>query len=40
VWRQGPFFNLNGLTHAVSAVWPFLAMAYLFSGLRRGSVGR
>lgn len=30
VWHQGHFFNFNGLTRLVSAVWPFLALAYVF----------
>lgn len=29
LWRQGHFFNFNGLTRVVSAVWPFAAMFYL-----------
>jgi VanZ family protein len=29
VWEQGHFLNFNGLTHLVSAVWPFMALAYL-----------
>jgi len=29
VWGQGHFLNFNGLTHLVSAVWPFAALAYL-----------
>jgi VanZ family protein len=30
VWAQGHFLNFNGLTHLVSAIWPFAALAYLF----------
>ena len=29
VWEQGHFLNFNGLTHLVSAAWPFVALAYL-----------
>ena len=29
VWEQGHFLNFNGLTHLVSALWPFVALAYL-----------
>lgn len=29
VWPQGNFLNFNGLTHLVSSLWPFAAMAYL-----------
>jgi VanZ family protein len=29
VWAQGHFLNFNGLTHLVSAAWPFAALAYL-----------
>ena len=29
VWEQGHFLNFNGLTHLVSAAWPFAALAYL-----------
>jgi VanZ family protein len=29
LWQRGPYFNFNGLTHIVSAVWPFAAMFYL-----------
>ena len=29
VWGQGHFLNFNGLTRLVSAVWPFMALAYL-----------
>lgn len=37
VWRQGHFLNFNGLTAAVSALWPFVALAYLLytAALRR-----
>lgn len=35
-WRQGHFLNFNGLTSAASALWPFLAIAYLLAyGLRQ-----
>jgi VanZ family protein len=30
VWTQGHFLHFNGLTHLVSAAWPFAALAYLF----------
>ncbi|MEK6244403.1 MAG: VanZ family protein [Pseudomonadota bacterium] len=39
VWEQGHFLNFNGLTHLVSAAWPFAALgylAYLASARRRG----
>jgi VanZ family protein len=29
VWEQGHFLNFNGLTHLVSAAWPFAALGYL-----------
>ena len=29
VWEQGHFLNFNGLTHLVSAAWPFAALVYL-----------
>ena len=29
LWRRGHFLNFNGLTHVVSALWPFLAVTYL-----------
>ena len=29
LWQRGVYFNFNGLTHIVSAVWPFAAMFYL-----------
>ncbi len=28
LWQRGAYFNFNGLTHIVSAVWPFAAMFY------------
>ncbi len=31
VWQQGHFLNFNGLTHLVSAMWPFAALGYLVS---------
>ncbi len=30
-WRQGHFLNFTGLTRVVSALWPFVAMAWLLS---------
>lgn len=37
VWAQGHFLNFNGLTHLVSAAWPFAALGYLiFLAARRG----
>jgi VanZ family protein len=29
LWQQGQYFNFNGATRIVSAVWPFAAMFYL-----------
>lgn len=29
VWRQGHFFNFNGLTRLTAALWPFAALPYL-----------
>jgi hypothetical protein len=29
LWQQGQFFNFNGATRIVSAIWPFAAMFYL-----------
>jgi VanZ family protein len=29
LWQRGAYFNFNGLTHIVAAVWPFAAMFYL-----------
>lgn len=29
-WRQGHFFNFNGLTRLLSETWPFVALAYAF----------
>jgi hypothetical protein len=29
LWQRGAYFNFNGLTHLVSALWPFAAMFYL-----------
>ncbi len=37
VWEQGHFLNFNGLTHLVSAAWPFAALGYL---VHLASVGR
>ena len=31
VWEQGSFLNFNGLTHLVSAAWPFAALGYLIA---------
>ena len=28
-WRQGHFFNFNGLTRLTAALWPFVALPYL-----------
>jgi VanZ family protein len=30
VWQQGHFLNFNGLTRLLAAVWPVLALPYLF----------
>ena len=30
LWQQGHFLNLNGLTRLVSALWPFVALIYVF----------
>ena len=36
VWQQGHFLNFNGLTRLVSALWAFVALAYLiFLAARR-----
>jgi VanZ family protein len=38
VWHQGHFLNFNGLTRLTSALWPFLAMAFVIvSGAQRES---
>ena len=29
LWQQGHFLNFNGLTRLVSALWVFVALAYL-----------
>src|SRR5713226_1199655 len=29
LWQQGQYFNFNGATRVVSAIWPFAAMFYL-----------
>ncbi|HEY6721693.1 MAG TPA: VanZ family protein [Burkholderiales bacterium] len=29
LWQQGQYFNFNGATRVVSAIWPFAAMVYL-----------
>jgi VanZ family protein len=40
LWQRGAYFNFNGLTHIVSAVWPFAAMFYLvFLAADRGREG-
>jgi VanZ family protein len=40
LWQRGPFFNFNGVTHIVSAAWPFAAMSYLiFLAADRGREG-
>ena len=31
LWQQGHFLNLNGLTRLVSALWPFVALIYVFT---------
>ena len=31
LWQQGHFLNLNGLTRVVSALWPFVALVYVFA---------
>ena len=36
IWRQGHFLNFNGLTWAVSAAWPFAALAFLLFAALRG----
>jgi VanZ family protein len=33
VWQQGHFFNFNGLTRLVTALWPFLALPWLMLSL-------
>ena len=38
-WQQGHFLNFNGLTRLVSAVWPFLTLAYVVSAGRPGKGG-
>jgi hypothetical protein len=42
VWRQGQFLNFNGLTHLISDLWPFAALAYLLiiAGAREGDASR
>jgi VanZ family protein len=35
LWRKGHFLNFNGLTRWVAAIWPFLALPYLFWVSRR-----
>jgi len=29
LWQQGQYFNFNGATRIVSAIWPFAAMFYV-----------
>jgi VanZ family protein len=40
VWWQGHFFNFNGLTRTVSALWPFAALVYLLATATRARVAR
>ncbi|MEQ1879358.1 MAG: VanZ family protein [Burkholderiales bacterium] len=35
VWRHGHYASFDGITHAISAAWPFLALAYLIVLMRR-----
>jgi VanZ family protein len=35
VWRHGHYASFDGITHAISAAWPFLALAYLVVLMRR-----
>lgn len=35
IWQQGHFLNFNGLTRLISALWPFLALAWLMFSRRR-----
>jgi VanZ family protein len=41
VWQQGHFLNFNGLTRLVTALWPFIAIAYLIhlASRRRETLG-
>ena len=34
-WRQGQYFNFNGLTRGLASLWPFLALPYLILVSRR-----
>jgi VanZ family protein len=34
-WRQGHFFNFNGLTRLTSILWPFLTLPFLLLASRR-----
>ncbi len=34
-WRQGHFFNFNGLTRLVGTLWPFLTLPFLLLASRR-----
>ena len=36
VWRHGHYASIDGLTHLLSVIWPFFALAYLFVLIRRG----
>lgn len=38
--NPGRFLNFNGLTQAVAAAWPFLAVVYVMFALARGASGR
>src|SRR5204863_8509861 len=40
LWQQGHFLNFNGLTRLVSALWPFVALAYLVLLATRGGSER
>jgi hypothetical protein len=40
VWWQGHFFNFNGLTRTVSALWPFAALVFLLAMATRPRVPR
>ena len=40
LWQQGHFLNFNGLTRLVSAMWPFVALAYLVLLATRGGSER
>lgn len=36
-WRQGHFFNFNGLTRIAASLWPYIALPYLTMSVRRRS---